>query len=71
MNPFKNLWTAIAQLAASVANLAETINGIDGQLRQRADLDEAPPWVEANGRAEPVALASGRKKKAAVQQPTE
>jgi hypothetical protein len=71
VNPFKNLWTAVGQLAAALANLAETVNGIDGQLRQRAGLDETPPWVEANGQAEPVALAAGRKKKTTIQPPTE
>src|SRR5690349_15909739 len=51
MNTFKLLWTALAQLAASVANLADTINGIDGQLRQRAGLDEKKSLAEANGKA--------------------
>lgn len=68
MNPFKNLWSAVGQLAASLANLAETINSLDGQLRQRTGVDETPALIEANGQPEPVALASRRQRK--TTQPT-
>jgi hypothetical protein len=50
LNTFRLLLTALAQLAASLTNLADTINGIDGQIRQRTGLDEKPA-IEANGKA--------------------
>jgi hypothetical protein len=71
LNAFKNLWTALAQLAAALANLAETINGIDGQLRQRAGLEESPATLEANGELASAGLSSARKRKPALQHPTE
>jgi hypothetical protein len=63
VNAFKSLWLSLAQLAASLANLSDTINGIDGQLRQRAGLDEAPAALESNGEPEPAALPAARKRK--------
>jgi hypothetical protein len=63
MNVFKVLWTAIGQLAASMANLAETINGISSQLRLRAGLEDSLDVIEAHGHTEPAAVSSGRRRR--------
>src|SRR5262249_15395504 len=62
MNVLKSFWTAIGELAASMTNLAATINGISSQLRQRAGLGDPLDVIEADRQAEPAALPSGRKR---------
>jgi hypothetical protein len=67
LNTFRLLWTSLAQLAASMANLAETINGIDGQLRQRTGLDDRPALPDANGQAEAATLPPSKRRKPIAQ----
>ena len=65
MNTFRKLWQAVEALAASLTGLAETVDAVNDQVRQRTGLGataEPPLLVDNNGAPEPAALPTGRKR---------
>jgi hypothetical protein len=67
LNALKLLWTALAQFAAALTNLSDTIAAIDTQLRQRCGLDDKPALPDTNGYTEAAALPSSKRRKPIAQ----
>ena len=71
MNVFKKLWQAVEALAASLTGLAETVDAVNNQVRQRAGLGtvaEPPLLMEKNGEREPAGLPAGRNRRSATKE---
>jgi len=65
MNTFRKLWQAVEALAASLTGLAETVDALNDQVRQRTGIGtpaEPPLLPDHNGQPEPAPLPSGRKR---------
>jgi hypothetical protein len=63
MNTFRKLWQAVETLATSLPGLAETVDAVNDQVRQRAGIGtvaEPPLLPDRNGEQEP--LPGGRRR---------
>jgi hypothetical protein len=59
MNTLIKLWKAISTLAANVAALAETVQGINAGLRQRAGLDGVDPLLLPDNACDGAGVPAG------------
>jgi hypothetical protein len=66
MSVFRKLWQSIEALAAGLNVLAATVDAFNQEVRQRTGLsaeDNVPLLTDLNGKDEPAALPSGRKRR--------